>query len=141
MRSTVECPIEKQWRAPGDPVHDARLLRDYDLALDVLTSTGAPVVWLDHPPLGSETANVKRLGYDPGRMRRLDEIQSEVTANHPAVRVVQTMAFLRAWPAGVFDKSLRPDGLHFKGPGARPFVDWLGPEIVDAYWSASGAGD
>jgi peptidoglycan/LPS O-acetylase OafA/YrhL len=132
------------WRAPGDATQDRLIVDEYHLALEVLTATGVPVAWLDHPavvpsPTGVNASNPA--DYDPARMRRLDELQAEVVARHPGAQVVRTRAFLEAWPGGELDPELRPDGMHFSGAGAAPFIAWLGPELVNTYWALTATTD
>ncbi len=137
-------PDDPAWRAPGDPIEDERIRSEYTEAVELLTRTGIPLVWLDHPPVFANDPAVGQVVFpqlfDPARMERLDEIQDEIVADRAGVRTVRVQPFLDAWPGGVEDPTLRPDGMHIRGEGALPLIDWLGPQILDAYWEMAPAG-
>lgn len=127
------------WRAPGDPAFDEAFRREYRLALDELTASAVPVLWLDHPPIflnevGWTPTTFPQI-YDPARMARLDELQGELAAGRPDVRILRTRPWFEAWPPGWQDPAVRSDGLHIRGPQSTRFIEWLGPEIVAAYWA------
>ena len=135
---------EGDWEAPDRPDYQAAIRADYTLAVETLTRSGAALAWLDHPQVWFNEESPWPLGnpqiYDPWRMQVLDRIQHEVADGRPNVQVVDTEQFFTTWPGGVLDPTLRPDGLHVKGDGAAPYINWLGPEIVHAYWAARGQG-
>jgi peptidoglycan/LPS O-acetylase OafA/YrhL/lysophospholipase L1-like esterase len=133
------------WRAPGDPVYDTFLLEEYARVADAAHATGAVVVWLDNPPvaLGADhlpPATDDFAVNDPARMARLDALVAEVAATRPWMRVVALSDWFEAWPGGVFDPTLRPDGVHVDEAGGTVVAEWLGPEILDAYWQVTTTG-
>jgi peptidoglycan/LPS O-acetylase OafA/YrhL len=130
---------ESMWRAPGDTSYDDYLRSEYGLAADVLTATGAVLAWVDNPPVqfASDLPNPEQYGVnDPARMVRLNELLTDIAATRPLVRIIPFTAFLTASPGGVFDRKLRPDGLHVDAVDDDGVGDWLGPHVLDAYWSA-----
>jgi peptidoglycan/LPS O-acetylase OafA/YrhL len=132
---------DAQWRAPGDPVYDQYLRTELGQAADVLGSTGAVVAWLDNPPIDLGAEEQPRFSdysvNDPARMVRTNEILHEVAATRPSMRVIPYRSFFEAWPGGALDRTLRPDGVHVDADGGRIVADWLGPEVLDAYWNAT----
>jgi peptidoglycan/LPS O-acetylase OafA/YrhL len=126
------------WRKPGDPVYDDFLRKELGAATDVLSSTGAVVAWLDNPPIDLGAEETPRHEYpvnEPARMVRTNEILHEVAATRPSMRVIPYRSFYEAWPGGALDPELRPDGVHVDADGGATVVEWLGPEVLDAYWS------
>jgi hypothetical protein len=68
-------------------------------------------------------------------MVRTNEILQDVAATRPSMRVIPYRSFYEAWPGGALDPQLRPDGVHVDADGGTTVVEWLGPEVLDAYWS------
>lgn len=139
-----QLPGDPTWRHPGDPVYDGYLRKEFSTAVDILGSTGAVVAWIDNPPI---KLGVTELNHntdfsvnDPARMTRLNEILGDVASTHPAMRIIPFTAFLQGWPGGVFDQTLRPDDLHVDVPGGAKVAEWMGPEILDAYWTTRAGG-
>jgi hypothetical protein len=133
---------DEAWHHPNEPGYQQNIRADYQLAIDTLTKSGAVLAWLDHPQVWFHEESPWPLGnpqiYDPWRMQVLDQIQREVAAGHQDVQIVETERFYSTWPGGVLDTAIRPDGLHVKGDGATPFINWLGPEIVHDFWAGRG---
>jgi len=130
---------DDQWRAPGDPVYDEYLRKEFGAVVDVLTSSGAVVAWLDNPPIEMGSKLVPGfIDYsvtEPGRIERMNDILHDVAATRPSMRLIPYRSFYEAWPGGVLDRALRPDGLHVDAKGGAVVTNWLGPEVLDAYWS------
>jgi hypothetical protein len=124
------------WRSLGDPRYDEFLRHEYGQAMDVLAATGATVVWIDNPPLQAGAKAMAALPgvSEPGRISELNEIVAELAAERPSVRVVPVTRYLESRTAGIFDPSMRPDGLHLNGPASPELGAWLGPTILDAFW-------
>ena len=131
------------WRKPGDPVYDTYLKGELSQAVDVLGSMGAAVAFIDNPPIQLGLNEPQGPGQfevnDPARQERINQLLGEVAATHPAMRVIPFAAFIKAWPGGMFDRQIREDGLHVDGPGRTIVGDWMGPEVLDAYWSVKAA--
>jgi SGNH domain (fused to AT3 domains) len=133
---------QPDWSRPNDPYYQQRVRADYELALAELTKSGAKVAWLDHPQVWFNEVSPLKLAnpqiYEPWRMEVLDSIQREMVVGRPDIQVVESERFFSSWPGGMLDPTLRPDGLHIKGDGAAPLINWLAPEILHAYWMAGG---
>ncbi len=129
-------PGDDAWRAPGDPTYDRYLGREFGAAVDVLTSTGAVVTWIDNAPIHLGYNALPAHDYavnEPARMTHTNAILASVASTRPAMRVVPYASFVDSLPDGPF--AYRPDGLHVDGPGGLRTAAWMGPEILDAYWS------
>lgn len=106
---------EDEWRSPGDPKFDAFALAEMLAAVDLLSSTGAAVVWLTSPVPGAaayESARVQ--AFDPGpRHQRFDQLVRQLPGLRPGKVVDVDLA---AWMDGLTpdeDAGVRPDGIHF----------------------------
>jgi len=132
--------------ALGDPEVDAAARSAIESAVDGLTATGATVVWLTSPrirvpPRKGRLFDSDRAASDPARMDRLNEIVREIAQTRPEMRIVDLATFLRDWPGGELDESIRTEGVHFSTEGASEIARrWLGPEIVREYRQRSGSG-
>jgi len=132
-------PGDDVWRAPGDPVLDARLQDEMLAAVDLLSSDGALVVWLLHPAIearrNGEVPEVPFPESDPARMTRFNELISELEELRPGkVRVVDLPRHMRTHPGGEIDPAYRPDGTHLSPRAGRKLVDeWLGEEVLRVY--------
>jgi peptidoglycan/LPS O-acetylase OafA/YrhL len=124
------------WRAPGDPVFDdllrARLLE----AVDVLSSDGATVVWLESPTAASGRGQRRAdAAYDEiaPRIQRINELVRELPARRPGVvRVVDLAGWFEGTGEGY---ELRPDGMHFSRQTAAAVADrFLGAAILGPDW-------
>jgi len=133
-----QLPGDPVWRHPGDPVYDAYLTREFSGAADTAASTGAMVAWIDNPPVELGLRDVgEPADYpvnEPSRMVRTNEILHDVAATRPAMRVIPYTSFMQAWPGGPLDPALRPDGIHVDDKGGPIVAEWMGPEILAAYW-------
>ena len=127
--------IDGEWTHIGEPEYDAFLRREMHLAVDVLSSGGALVVWLTSPRIEFGRGQ-PHLPQDhpisaPERIERLNELIAEVDAERDEMVVLDLRGYLRSRPEGEMDSSLRPDGVHFDEDGAIALVDWLAPAILD----------
>ena len=142
--AVVQHGPDDEVRALGDPVFDDAVRADYALAADLAHTSGAPVVWLDDPPIDGDPDEPGRWGNavsDPGRVARLNAIIDEVAAERPWMTVLPYAELYETWPGGWDDPSLRPDGVHVDGEEAWANVTaWLGPRLVGAWWLAAGTG-
>jgi peptidoglycan/LPS O-acetylase OafA/YrhL len=131
-------PGERTWRHLGQPDYDAIVKDQIRTAVDVLSSSGAKVLWLTSPHVEMERAVVPRPtrpapSSDPARMDRLNALVREVAAERPdTVRVIDVAAHLRAGPGGEMDPAIRPDGVHVSEAAAVDLADWLAPELLAA---------
>ena len=130
------------WEHVGQPAYDERLRAVYRQVLDLLGTAGAPILWLDNPPvmqgLNLPDRTVPTPANDPQRMRLVNGIQAEVAAGRPGVAVVPYASFFETWPGGPLDPVLREDGLHVDFEGREIVSRWLGPTLLDTYWRVLG---
>ncbi|MFP3901152.1 MAG: acyltransferase family protein [Acidimicrobiia bacterium] len=129
-------PGDGTWRAPGDPVLDEYLEREFTELSDVLVDQGLVVVWLTSPHLdigrsATPPPATRPPEGDPARVDRLNEIIESVAAGRPRVVVVDLAGYVNSLPEAQ-DHRLRPDGVHFETDTAAEVAEWLGPEVVAA---------
>ncbi len=137
-RLTADGPLEHI----GEPAYDARLLATYRELVDLMSSPGVPILWLDNPPVregqNHPDQDVNTPANDPQRMIQANQLVAKVAAERPLVHVVPYASFFLTWPGGPLDPKLRQDGLHVDYDGRAIVSGWLGPELLDAYWQAVG---
>jgi len=126
------------WTHVGEPAYDAYLQSELLAATDVLSSSGAVVVWLTLAPysdeLQSKGTRDQRRSHLPERVERLNEIIRAVVAARPATaRLVD----LGGWMAPRRnDTAFRDDGSHYDWAPDDPVAsEFLGPQLV-ATWEA-----
>ncbi len=131
-------PGRSNFEHVGQPDYDAFLKREMHLAVDVLSSTGAQVLWLTSPTIDLQRAVVPRplealSASDPDRMARLNVLIHEVAAERPdVVEVIDLATYLRSSSGGELDSSLRPDGVHLSEAASVELASWLGPRVIEA---------
>ena len=85
-------------------------------AVDVFVSRGVTPVWLTSPYI-EPSKSTQPPNHDPSghraRMTRFNELLREVQQERPQLRLVDLARWMRRWPDGQFDPTLRPDGVHF----------------------------
>jgi len=129
---------DDQWRAPGDPVYDDFLYREFAAATDLFIQQGLVVVWIlsPHIDVGRNEEPPPEQPYpesDPARMDRLNEIIQRVADERDSAVTVDLPGYLRDQPGGEMDDRLRPDGVHFDLQTAYEVsADWLGQAVLDA---------
>jgi len=117
----------------GDPAFDDWLLSEYVRATEVLTATGAELVWLIPPCVNFDAPG---LDGDQGAIDRLGRLLSTRLAPPGSIGVRTTDLAGRVCPDGRFSDSVegvanaRPDGIHFSDEAASRLSEWLGPEIL-----------
>ncbi len=132
-------PGQTVWRTPGDPVYDAWLQQQMLAAVDALTSSGAKVVWLTAPVVGTQARA-------SGESDLTDLVQPARTAAFNAL--VERLPALRPGKVGVVDLAtwmadktndtqLRPDGVHFtEGTARQVSSEYLAAAVMDAFATA-----
>jgi hypothetical protein len=118
-----ETEVNGQWRPDCDPEHDAHLRQVLVEELEVLKSTGARTA--------ATTIPYRIAPYDPTAGRDATDCRNKALKAASAAtdtRVVDLAAW--ACPGGQCDVdrqgvSLRPDLVHFAGPGAEVAGGWL----------------
>ena len=116
-----------EWLKPGDPTYDAFLKSEYSDALKILSAHNTEVVWLVSPHLNRTSPY--------NNPERLDQINSIVL---PMVRALpnSTIIDYQAWlgpTGGAKDKATRDDGVHIRADALQTVMDWLVPQLIDAY--------
>jgi peptidoglycan/LPS O-acetylase OafA/YrhL len=124
------------WEHVGEPDFDAYVSGELDRAIDVLSSTGAPVALLTMPCV-SATESPDGSPYpedDPARVTRFNQLLVEAQARHPATsRLVDLNAMV--CPGGVYTSTLdgvtvrTTDGVHFPITGVAPLAARLLPQL------------
>jgi hypothetical protein len=124
-------PSWEKSRLIGDDVYDAWLLSEFDAAVELLSSRGARVLWLN-TPCYSKSAGAGGT-FDPERIRSLNAVLKRLAAG----REVEILdLFAEVCPDGQFTNAVggvadfRPDGAHFSEAGADWLVGWLAPHIL-----------
>ena len=131
-------PGDDRWRAPGDPVYDDFLYREFATATDLFIEQGLVVVWVlsPHIDVGRNEEPPPENPYaesDPERMDRLNEIIRRVADERGSAVTVDLPGYLSGQPGGEMDEGLRPDGVHFDLQTAYEVsTDWLGQAVLDA---------
>jgi peptidoglycan/LPS O-acetylase OafA/YrhL len=130
-------PGDSRWRAPGDPVYDDFLYREFATATDLFVEQGMVVVWVlaPHIDVGRNEEPPPENPYpesDPERMDRLNEIIRRVADERPSAVTVDLPAYLSDQPGGEMDEGLRSDGVHFDLETAYEVsANWLGQAVLD----------
>jgi hypothetical protein len=131
-------PGDDEWRAPGDPVYDEFLAREFAAVTDTFTDQGLVVVWVlaPHIEIGRNEEPPPEHPYpesDPARMDRLNEIVRRIADDREGVVTVDLPGYLADQPGGEMDDGLRADGVHFTLQTAYEVADaWLGQALLDA---------
>jgi peptidoglycan/LPS O-acetylase OafA/YrhL len=123
-----EFQIDGQWTKLCDAHYDAWYGAQVRAGIDTFTAAGVPVVFLVPPP--------STLPYAPASLNQatgcLGAVERKLARDDPRVSTIDLSRFV--CPKGecrntVDGVNLRPDGLHFLGPGADVTVRWLVPRI------------
>jgi hypothetical protein len=122
-----------QWTHVGNADFDAYAAGEYRHASEVLTSTGAELVWLE----GAHLNRALQPQNDPARIDRLNEIVLEATADLPNVRFADYPGFIGEVGSDR-EVSLRRDGVHLSGDGMREVAVWLTGQVLTPRRSAVG---
>ena len=131
-------PGDDEWRAPGDPVYDDFLAREFAAVTDAFMDQGLVVVWVlaPHIDIGANEEPPPEDPYpesDPARMDRLNEIVQRVAAERQGAVTVDLPGYLAGQPGGEMDDDLRADGVHFTLQTAYEVAHaWLGQALLDA---------
>ena len=131
-------PGDDEWRAPGDPVYDDFLAREFAAVTDAFMEQGLVVVWVlaPHIDIGRNEEPPPEDPYpesDPARMDRLNEIVRQVAAERDGAVTVDLPGYLADQSGGEMDGQLRADGVHFTLQTAYEVARaWLGQALLDA---------
>jgi peptidoglycan/LPS O-acetylase OafA/YrhL len=127
--------FQGRWTHVGDPLFDAYLGRELDLAIDVLSSTGAPVAMLTTPVFERrETSSGEPIPEtDPARVARFNELVRAAATRHPGVANVIEFGEMLT-PGNTYTDTfhgtrIRADGVHLDKSGTGALGDLLLPQI------------
>ncbi|MEZ5247465.1 MAG: acyltransferase family protein [Acidimicrobiales bacterium] len=115
-----------EWTHVGEPVFDAYVRSEYGEAIDLLTSTGATLYFLEGAPLNREITPQN----DPARISLLNEMVAELAAEAGDDVV---MLDYPGWvgPVGSDQElSRRDDGVHLSDSGLVEIIPWLLDQII-----------
>ena len=108
----------------GNPDFDAYAQSEYRLATQVLTSTGAQMVWLNGAHLNRELTPQT----DPSRIDRLNQLVADATAGMH-VRFADYPGFIG--PIGsAHETQVRNDGVHLSDRGRVEVAEWVAHELL-----------
>ena len=135
---TMDRMYERQWRSVGDPVFDAYLRSQLELAIATAGAHGARVVLATEPynRRGERLDGSLYPEDEPRRVTAWNALLRDVAADHPEVRVLDLGA--RVSPEGRFTWTaggvqVRSDGLHLTPSGVQDWIaPWLLPRLRDA---------
>jgi hypothetical protein len=113
-----------QWTHIGNADFDAYAASEYRLATQVLTSTGAQMIWLNGAHLDRDVTPQN----DPARIDRLNAIVADATAGLN-VEFADYPGFIGP-VGGSRDKALRRDGVHLSDRGRDEAAEWLATEVL-----------
>jgi hypothetical protein len=124
------------WRGLGDPLYDALLGEHQERFLDLLTSTGAVVGWMDSagyrvvdPTTGEVGTGDQFLINDDASSARLNAMLHDLARRRATdMQVVPFTEWADSWPAGRFDTDWRPDGAHIDGTLAET-AEWMVAQV------------
>jgi hypothetical protein len=114
-----------QWTHIGEPDFDAYAASEYRLASQVLTSTGAELIWLE----GAHLNRPLQPQNDPARIDRLNDIVMKATADLPNVRFADFPSFVGEVGSDR-EVSLRRDGVHLSSAGQSAVAVWLTGDVL-----------
>jgi len=119
-----QLPGTEDWTRIGDPAFDALLRREVSLAVDVLSSAGAVVLWLTTPHVdypGDHPID------DPVRVDRLNALLRSIDAEREEMVLADVAPRIEA-----MGPEARPDGVHLTDDAAAELAPWLAEQIVAA---------
>ena len=117
--------LGSDWTHVGDPRYDDWLWSEYRLASTILTSGGAPLVWLE----GAHQNRPVQPQNHPDRIDAVNAIVAEVAAGLDGVSTAPYAEFIGP-VGGERDLQLRPDGIHVDEASLADAGAWLMTRIV-----------
>ena len=126
--------LNGRWTHPCQSTFDRWYDGEISAAVQLLSSASAPVVLVTAPYLRSDVVSASQAETDR-RIDCLNAVFRKAGAHNPRVRLVDLAS--RVCPShacltredGV---TLRPDGVHYDGPGGPVIARWLVPRVLDA---------
>lgn len=137
--------IDGTWRLPCDPLYDEAYRFHLNRIVDELRASGGSVVLVSSP--GSSVDWVLD-AVPEGMAERFDCLNSilvDVAERRPGVGFVDLAGWICPAPDRCLEEidgvDLRPDTVHFEGPGAELVNRWLIPRAITAATGTDGGGD
>ena len=125
-------PGDDRWSHIGESGYDEWLRAEMDAFLDVVSATGADVVWftspnVDPPYVAGETGVPPFAEAEVERTARYNQLIAEVVESRgdPRFEWADFAAVVRAHPGGEFEPAMRPDGAHIDLTEAPEIVAWI----------------
>jgi len=131
-------PRDNRWRTIGDSTYDAYLTNELLVFVDLLSSRGATVVWLNAPHWNPEYFRNMYMGpppyeeAEPERTDRFNALLASTLGQRPAVIQLDLAAWMRALPGGEFGAGVRMDGVHLTSQTSDQTADWMAAQVVRA---------
>ncbi len=132
--------IDGDWVMPCAPTYLEAWQRRIEALVDDLAATGATVVLVTAP--GSSVSWVLER-VEPGMAERVactNQVLADVATEAPGVGLVDLASMVCPQPDRCLDRldgaDLRPDTLHFQGPGAAVVNRWLVPRVLEQVGSS-----
>ena len=126
-------PGDSTWRSVGDPVFDEALRTAMTNATDLMSASGAVVLWVNQPSfsdrLREQGTSAQQRSHTQARVDRYNQILAEVVATRPdSARLIDLAAWMEPRRN---DVAVRADGSHFVFSPQNPVVsEFLGPEVL-----------
>lgn len=136
--SNRRLPGTDGWSHIGQPEYDTWLADQMRSFVDVVTASGAHVVWFSSPAVrppyvAGETGIPPFDESDPARVAAYDDLIASVAAADDRVEFADFAAAVRAHPGGEFEPKMRPDGAHIDLKYAPELVVWIEDAIRSAH--------
>jgi hypothetical protein len=113
------------WTEVGDDAYDAYVTSEYRAASDLLSSTGARVLWMLGPHLDRPVSPQN----DPARIDLLNDLVERAIVGLPRTSTVDYPSWIG--PVGAArDRELRGDGMHLSPEGLTEVVPWLLDDVL-----------
>ena len=125
------------WSHIGEPSYDTWLRGQMENFVDVVSATGARVLWFTSPSVrppyvAGETGIPPFAESAPERAEAYDALIRAIAADDDRVDVAEFAAAVRAHPGGEFEPRMRPDGAHIDLKYAPELVIWIEDAIRKA---------
>jgi hypothetical protein len=127
-----------QWMHVGDTAYDNYLLREMDLAIQVLSSNGAKVLLVTTPCFAPKEApdGSTYTFDDPARVNAYNQLLRQAAAHHPGVASVYDLD-AKFCPTGTYTASVNGivvrnvvDGIHFSDAGGAYAATLMQKQVV-----------
>jgi peptidoglycan/LPS O-acetylase OafA/YrhL len=120
---------------------DGQIADRLKAGIDSLLKNNSYVVVLSAPDIDmgridGRSPNTPYPESDPARMAHFRQIERQVVAGNPRVKLIDLASWLAARPD---ERKLRPDGVHFTPTSTMVVARWLAPQLLDIFHQLSHA--